>query len=673
MPRNRRPGKSAPQRTTRLPNSPEPRSAASVPPGPQPVGHATLLDRAVALLDRMQRHSTAISGLYLAILLAFSLSYLLVSLSRSWFYSSDEYVIAGEVIRFFNLDPRQQFFDMPGTPFMMLSAALWAIFYPLAMWLSPDSTIPDITSFTYHRLDWFFTLLRSCTILFYALSLVLLFPLARRLLNRAGACLACLLLMMSPIYANYSSFCRVESMAICLALSALLVTYRALEKQASRMGARPSWRDPTILAGILAGVAAAARLHSITATLPLIFLILALDERTPRRPQYPRWTISTARYLLPPMFVAGALCYWWARSQVAGEFPHAAPLLAKAGIAIAGTPVAAVLLYRFSRTRAMLLRVAGPEAIKVAMGCVGGFLLANFTVIPQYRYFLASIDMYSGSYVDWQRTNWPLWTNIRWHIEFYLKAFAPDTIVVTLLLTSIIWIAISRNRRLLPYVFVLFLFFVSKPLNLRAAPHHTLLWLPYVAVLCAFPAAELYSILAGRAAIHQGWRLAAVGASAVLFAAVALQLTNGPRDAAAYARSTQVRLVHVSEATDWIKDQTPADATVALSYSCFNPDVFYAWMRSRDVPVPGSAFDGRRYIVWWGKREQLQGFAGFACATGGNPAGLGGNNNLSVQDPSQVVDMYHDPVFQRVASFGDGRNEVDLFRFDLRAPAAAVR
>jgi uncharacterized membrane protein len=320
-PRYRRPGKSAPPSAAPSPKSPHPDAAASALSDAAPVRRSTPLDRAAALLAHVQRHSTAISAVYLGVLLAICLKYMLVSLSRSWFFSSDEYDFAGEAIRFLNLDLHQHFFDMPGTPFMMLSAVLWAIFYPLHSWLSPDTSITGITDFTYQHLDWLFTLLRSCTILFYAASVALLFPLARRLSNRVGAFMACLLLAMSPMYAKYSSFCRVESMAVCLALSALLVFYRALERNPSRLGARPSWRDPMILSGILVGMAAAARLHSLAATLPLLFLIPVFDERMPRRQAYPRWTLSAAMYLLPSMFVAGALCYWWARSRVSAEFP----------------------------------------------------------------------------------------------------------------------------------------------------------------------------------------------------------------------------------------------------------------------------------------------------------------------------------------------------------------
>ena len=668
MSRNRHSGKNT--EPGAVPKAPSAAAVSSGTPDTPPVGQAGLLDRMGALLGRVQRHSTAASLVYLAILLTFALKYMLVSLSRSWFFSSDEYVIAGEVIRFLNRDLHQRFFDMPGTPLMMLAAALWALFYPLQTWFRPDYFSPGVIAFTFNHLDWFFTLLRSCTIFFYAGSLVLLFPVARRVLNHAGAMVACLVLMMSSTYAAYSSFCRVESMAMFLALGALLVLYRALEKHPDRLGSRPSWRDPMLLAGVLVGISAAARLHSAVASMPLLLLILLFDERVKRRQQYPRWTRSLAVCLLPSMFVAGSVCYWWARSRVAADLPHAAALLTKAAISLAVAPIAAVLLYRIEKARPVLLRVASPEAIKIGMGCLGGFLLGNFTIIPQYRYFLDSMESYSGNYIDWQRTTWPLWTNIRWYIAFYAKVFAPDTVVAVLLTISVIWIIVSRNRKLLPYLFALVMFFVSKPINLRAAPHHTLPWLPCVAILCAFPVAQIYSILASRSAIHPKWRLAASGAAAVLFAAVALQLTNGPREAAREARYSQGRLRHISEATAWIKAHTPSNSTVAVSYFCYNPYIFYVSLEQMGVPWPVSEYDGRNYMSWSGKRDQLDGLAGYACEAAGALTGLA--NNVSIKDPKEVVDVYHDAAFEHVASFGNDLNAIDLFRFDFRASGAKI-
>ena len=62
--------------------------------------------------------------------------------------------------------------------------------------------------------------------------------------------------------------------------------------------------------------------------------------------------------------------------------------------------------------------------------------------------------------------------------------------------------------------------------------------------------------------------------------------------------------------------------------------------------------------------------AGYACGPGRGLPGLAELDKLAVADPNQVVDVYHDPAFQRVASFSNVYNSVDLFHFDFRAPDA---
>src|SRR5579883_2697238 len=131
------------------------------------------------------------SILFVGAAITFSLYYLLPSLYRSWFFSSDEYAIAQEVIRFLNLDSRQQFFDMPGTPLMMLSAAIWAAIYGVA-----GTHSAGILGYTFQHLDGLFAVMRGVTLFFYATSLILVFLLARRLMNTAGACIAGLLVAM---------------------------------------------------------------------------------------------------------------------------------------------------------------------------------------------------------------------------------------------------------------------------------------------------------------------------------------------------------------------------------------------------------------------------------------------------------------------------------------------
>jgi hypothetical protein len=189
-----------------------------------------------------------------------------------------------------------------------------------------------------------------------------------------------------------------------------------------------------------------------------------------------------------------------------------------------------------------------------------------------------------------------------------------------------------------------------------------------VAILCAFPVAEIYSILVRRAAIHPKWRLVASCAAAVLFAVIALELTNGPRRAAEVSQYSQVRLQRIAEATDWIKHNTASNTTVAVSYFCFNPDIFYVTLQAMGAPWPVSEFDGRSYFVWSDRRDQLAGLAGYACSPAGaltDPV-----HNLAIANPKEMADVYHDPAFQRVASFGNDLNAINVFRFDFRAPGA---
>ncbi len=601
------------------------------------------------------------SILFVAAAITFSLYYLLPSLYRSWFFSSDEYAIAQEVIRFLNLDSRQQFFDMPGTPLMMLSAAIWAAIYGVA-----GTHSAGILGYTFQHLDGLFAVMRGVTLFFYATSLILVFLLARRLMNTAGACIAGLLVAMSPAYASYSSFCRVESMSISLILLGLLITHRALDRTYRHARPRRFPIDPFLVAGVLAGLAAAVRLHSLLASMPLLALILLFHKWNSPPEDYPRWMRSTARIGLPLMAMAGAATIWEVKTRFIG-YPHASALIVRAGVALLVLPMLVALFYTARRTRSLLLRAAGPEFVKIIAGCTAGFLLGSPTSIRQYTFVLASIDRYSGSYIDWQRTAWPLKDDVAWYLYFYGKTFAPDAIAALLLLTGAMWMVLRRDRRMLPYLCAFLIFFVSQPLDLRAAHHHILLWLPFFALVCAYPIAETYGVLWHRAGTSAKWKLAVQAAAVLAWLGLAWQLTNGPRNAASEVRASQLRLDNVAEATSWIKRNTGPGATIAVGYFCFNPDMFYAVLRAGDVPVPDSVSDGRYYFGWWGERASLAGHAGYVCAPG--PGAAGSNlDRLAVADSSRMVDPLTDPAFHKVAGFGSGAAEVDIFQFDLRDP-----
>jgi len=101
---------------------------------------------------------------YVAALVAFAGYYLWPSIYRTWFFSSDEYDFAAEVIRFLGFSFKQHFFDMPGTPFMFAVAALWAIWYLMCRLAGLGHE--GVVSFAFHHLPALFALMRATTVIF---------------------------------------------------------------------------------------------------------------------------------------------------------------------------------------------------------------------------------------------------------------------------------------------------------------------------------------------------------------------------------------------------------------------------------------------------------------------------------------------------------------------------
>jgi len=220
-------------------------------------------------------------------------------------------------------------------------------------------------------------------------------------------------------------------------------------------------------------------------------------------------------------------------------------------------------------------------------------------------------------------------------------------------------ILLLRDRRALPYVIAAATFFISRPLNLQAAAHHMIFWLPFYAIVCAYPVALAYAVWEERVP-----RWALNGAFVVLLVGIATHVTNGLDNAAAGARNAEARLANVAMAATWMKGHLAADESIATAYACFNADVFYTWTQGLGVPVPADIFDPNRSVIWWGRRREIAGRAGFACITEGDIDPI--RRGMGPQETDQATDPYHDAAFQPVASFGKGSDKVDVFHFDFR-------
>ena len=122
-------------------------------------------------------------------------------------------------------------------------------------------------------------------------------------------------------------------------------------------------------------------------------------------------------------------------------------------------------------------------------------------------------------------------------------------------------------------------------------------------------------------------------------------------------------MTSIVSATQWIKKNTEPDAPIAITYFCFNSDIFFLWLRTVAVPVPPSVLDGRHYITWWGERSALKGLQGYACVS---PHDLDSIKfRLDLASPGEGTDPYTEKQFRILKSFGQAENRIDVFRFSF--------
>jgi hypothetical protein len=578
------------------------------------------------------------------------------SLLLPWYSSSDETVIAGEVIRFSELDFHQRFYDMPGTPLMLFGAAQWRLFYA---WSGLFHGFNDgINVFSFQNLQQLLMMLRIDNIVFFLLSGLLLFRIVSRFSDQYAGAAAATVLLMNPAYAMTAGFLRVESLAICLMLAGVLVLTESESKASS------FW------AGLLGGLAVACRLHGITAALPILGLILFRQTWGLRR-DYSKRCRNLLLSIAAIVFVgAGLLFYYFgpAPSAMKADFPLAYGLLAKAAALICLSIVAAVLLYLLPGTRSMIVNTIHFQFLALLGGVVLGFVLGTPTVFTQYKALLTSLNFYLGpAYKDLAAMHLSFWDKVVSYVTYYGKTIAPNNVALALLILGVgLVLLLPRWRTLWPFVIVALGFFFSKPLDLRRAEHHVALWIPFFAILSAVPIAA-----AARAFVSRGkvWRYSIAPAAILALLLLHADLRSGPVAHASGASGHRERLHNIEGAREWIQGNTPKDSSFWIAFYCFGPEVFYSWFRDWGLKVPASLNDGREYLIWWGKQSELKGQSGFACLT---PTDVTYMKEFESRQPGEGIDPLHDSRFHVIHSFGTGPNEIYLTQFDL-ADAGDVR
>lgn len=571
------------------------------------------------------------------------------NVSLPWYSKSDETVIAAEVIRFSNGDFHQHFYDMPGTPLMLFGAAQWTFFD----WWSvlTHDVKGSMNQFSFQHLQQLLVLLRADNVFFYLLSAVLLFWIVSRSANACAGAAAATILLMNSAYAETGASLRVEPLAMCFMLGGVLVLTEC------------SWRSAPFWAGALGGLAAACRVHSITATLPILLLLLfkqTWGKQASYSPGFRRLAASVAVLLV----IASALLFYYfgpAPNPLKASYALAFALFAKTSVMLGAVTIVLVLLYSYGRSRIAVVNTITPKFFGMIGGLALGFVTGTPTVFRQYEALLRSLNFYLGPvYRDAVAMHYSLGKQIVTFLSFYFKIIAPDFVVLVLLVSGAGLILCSQRwRPLWPYLVVGISFFFSKPVDLVRGEHHIAMWVPFYAIVCVVPIAALYEALKKHG---QAWRY-----STALFAAVTLmslhaELRNGPANLAEQAAQRSERLHNVDLSRSWIKANTKKDSSFMIAFSCFGPEVFYSWFKSMGLDVPNTTNDGREYIIWWGFQSALKGRSGFACLARSDVPFM---QQLELRQVGEGLDPLHDNRFHVLQSFGHGSNQVFLLWFDF--------
>ncbi len=78
----------------------------------------------------IERRNTVFTACLLSAIIAYSLVLTAYpSVTFPWYLNTEEFPYIQEILRFVELDFRQQLFDIPGTPLMFLGTFFWSIYY----------------------------------------------------------------------------------------------------------------------------------------------------------------------------------------------------------------------------------------------------------------------------------------------------------------------------------------------------------------------------------------------------------------------------------------------------------------------------------------------------------------------------------------------------------------
>jgi hypothetical protein len=589
-----------------------------------------------------------------------------------WWSSPDEVVFYYEVIRQLRLDPSQSFFDIPGTPFTTLASVLTALWW-LAERLAGPAGYANPSDFAFARAQGVFTLMRALTMGLYLGAVALAFDLFRRSAGVVTAVVAAILLASLPIHIYYSQFVRTESLGLVLCLGAI------------RMVLYSRWRGtPAVYgcAGILAGVAMAARYHFALAGFPALLAVFFLVDREklaagpPASGHRALFAISAA---LAALFIAGAVVTaMFSAGWIAGggltdtmllttragqtQYTGAKEIMAKLWLLLGSGALAGALLHAFPRGRRWIWPAINPFTLMLGVGFAAGFLLSNPEFLWRGEQQLRSIQFYR----DWTDPHLADLGPLRgwWKVAgFYFHAALPERWLQAAFLSGTAIVLWRRQAVHLALLAGTAIYFFAHPASMKLWPHHAIPWLPFFCFVAAVPAGLAGDWLARRR------RHPAVAAAGVFLAASIMVGACATR--LRHLNISAERTDRIAELNRWLAKNVPPEAYLLESYFALDKDGFLKWIEEAGVRIPEFVHRRANVGIWWLDRAAVDGRAGFICTTPADIAVF--RDDFERRNPGSTYNPFEDPAFRPLARFGDGYYELRVFQFDFRAgrPAAA--
>jgi len=622
--------------------------------------------------------SKFIELIFIAGLITYSCGLLSRSLSIPWYYHADEIVYTSEIIKFLELNFNQNFFDIPGTPFMLLSAFLWALWYWALHLLGFVNDDLGIKLFTFEHISQLYSLMRFLVLVFYATSIFLVYAVGKRLTNSVGGCVAAVLLAFSTPYASYNTFVRTESLGISLMLLALWLVLDAVEHERLSL---------FLAAGFLAGIATAARFHFALATLPVI-LPLILIVRYRKHGSNKGQSDQNSKLFQAVVIVLGGACivgsvivlllqqgaiernFLTDAMLISPDDPTLAKSLAlmrKLWLLLGAISAALFTAFYIPRLRPWLQWLIRPAIVFILFGFGCGLIAGTPTFLWRGSYLLRSIQFYAD-WTDYDRARLPRILQFLDLYSDYWSITVPNLLTSVLLITGILLIIYRQDLLFYPILIGVLMLFISQPILLPVFPHRVIPWLSYSCIVEAYPLAITYQILKNKIRSTQisseSRRLILISIILLLFVNSSFFISkDGVKQTADKITSVTIpRLSSVSELSQWLENNTSSKSEIFLSYSSFNEPLFYTWMELQGVEIPASFKRSRKYYPWWGDRTSLQNRSGYVVASKQDIDMF--KSDWDNKKAGEGVDPFNETRFKHLVKFKGGEFSFVIFKFE---------